>query len=169
MSLVLDQHALCRLQEDELRAQARAAMLSFVTRPGQQRPPSRMQGVRTSLSASPPRQQRPLTPDGAGQAQSHARGNGPIHQSPRKLRPVSAVSAASAASSVDYAQRRHSGLEQQQPPKSAGSEAETGNEEPRAGFWDRGLGALGKSLSDAAYADGSRSLYRGDDGLLYLA
>jgi hypothetical protein len=36
-----------------------------------------------------------------------------------------------------------------------------------AGFWDRGLGPLGKHLSDAAKTYGERSLYVGDDGLIY--
>lgn len=36
-----------------------------------------------------------------------------------------------------------------------------------AGFWDRGLGALGDRLSDAAKEYGSVDLYPGDDGLIY--
>lgn len=36
-----------------------------------------------------------------------------------------------------------------------------------AGFWDRGLGDLGKRLSDAAKVYGSVDLYAGDDGLIY--
>lgn len=35
------------------------------------------------------------------------------------------------------------------------------------GFWDRGLGAVGDRLHDAAQACGSRDLYRGDDGRIY--
>lgn len=36
-----------------------------------------------------------------------------------------------------------------------------------AGFWDRGLGAIGERLSDAARIYGSVDLYVGDDGLIY--
>jgi hypothetical protein len=36
-----------------------------------------------------------------------------------------------------------------------------------AGFWDRGLGALGQRLTDNAHAYGSVDLYVGDDGLIY--
>lgn len=36
-----------------------------------------------------------------------------------------------------------------------------------AGFWDRGLGALGKRLTDAARL-GERDGYQGDDGLIYI-
>jgi hypothetical protein len=36
-----------------------------------------------------------------------------------------------------------------------------------AGFWDRGLGALGKRLTDAARL-GETDSYVGDDGLIYL-
>lgn len=36
-----------------------------------------------------------------------------------------------------------------------------------AGFWDRGLGALGERLSAASKAYGSCNLYLGDDGLIY--
>lgn len=36
-----------------------------------------------------------------------------------------------------------------------------------AGFWDRGLGALGQRLSDASHVYGSVDLYAGDDGLIY--
>lgn len=38
-----------------------------------------------------------------------------------------------------------------------------------AGFWDRGLGALGDRLSKAAKVYGSAGLYVGDDGLIYGA
>lgn len=38
-----------------------------------------------------------------------------------------------------------------------------------AGFWDRDLGATGERLSNHARGLGSVDLYRGDDGLLYLA
>ena len=38
-----------------------------------------------------------------------------------------------------------------------------------AGFWDRGLEAnLSKLLTDAAHREGECSLYRGDDGLVYM-
>ncbi len=37
-----------------------------------------------------------------------------------------------------------------------------------AGFWDRGLGQLGKALSEAAKSYGSCDIYEGDDGLLYM-
>lgn len=37
-----------------------------------------------------------------------------------------------------------------------------------AGFWDRGLGELGDALTKAAHAMGSRDLYVGDDGLVYV-
>lgn len=37
------------------------------------------------------------------------------------------------------------------------------------GFWDRDLGSIGDKLADAARKYGSRDLYRGDDGSLYLA
>lgn len=36
-----------------------------------------------------------------------------------------------------------------------------------AGFWDRGLGEIGRKLTDAANAWGSFDLYVGDDGLIY--
>jgi hypothetical protein len=36
-----------------------------------------------------------------------------------------------------------------------------------AGFWDRGLGALGNRLSDAAKVYGSTDLYVGDDGKVH--
>lgn len=38
-----------------------------------------------------------------------------------------------------------------------------------AGFWDRGLGELGRKLSDAAKTFGTCHLYVGDDGLIYAA
>lgn len=38
-----------------------------------------------------------------------------------------------------------------------------------AGFWDRGYGALGEKLSDAAHAYGTFDLYLGDDGRIYGA
>lgn len=37
-----------------------------------------------------------------------------------------------------------------------------------AGFWDRGLGALGDRLTSAAHAYGSCDLYVGDDDKLYI-
>jgi hypothetical protein len=36
-----------------------------------------------------------------------------------------------------------------------------------AGFWDRGLGELGRSLTSVAHTLGSYDLYVGDDGKLY--
>ena len=36
-----------------------------------------------------------------------------------------------------------------------------------AGFWDRGLGALGERLSTAAKGYGNVDLYAGDDGYIY--
>jgi len=36
------------------------------------------------------------------------------------------------------------------------------------GFWDRGLGNVGDELTKNSKPYGSQSLYRGDDGLLYL-
>lgn len=36
-----------------------------------------------------------------------------------------------------------------------------------AGFWDRGLGAVGESLSDACRVFGGVDLYIGDDGKVY--
>lgn len=36
------------------------------------------------------------------------------------------------------------------------------------GFWDRGLGALGDSLTDLAQAYGEQSPYIGDDGKIYI-
>jgi hypothetical protein len=36
-----------------------------------------------------------------------------------------------------------------------------------AGFWDRGVGALGDRLSEAAKVYGTQGLYVGDDGTLY--
>lgn len=36
-----------------------------------------------------------------------------------------------------------------------------------AGFWDRGLGAVGKQLSDAAHVYGGVDIYLGDNGLIY--
>lgn len=38
-----------------------------------------------------------------------------------------------------------------------------------AGFWDRGLGAIGDRLSSMSRPYGSSDLYRGDDGKLYLS
>ena len=38
-----------------------------------------------------------------------------------------------------------------------------------AGFWDRGLGELGRKLSDAAKTFGSCGLYIGDDGEIYAS
>ena len=37
-----------------------------------------------------------------------------------------------------------------------------------AGFWDRGLDALGGTLSDMATIQGSVDAYCGDDGLIYF-
>lgn len=36
-----------------------------------------------------------------------------------------------------------------------------------AGFWDRGIGAVGEQLTQAAKAYGEFDLYIGDDGLIY--
>ena len=36
-----------------------------------------------------------------------------------------------------------------------------------AGFWDRGLGALGERLTAAAHAFGQVDLYTGDDNMIY--
>ncbi len=36
------------------------------------------------------------------------------------------------------------------------------------GYWDRGLGDIGRKLTDMAHPYGEVDLYRGDDGLLYL-
>lgn len=36
-----------------------------------------------------------------------------------------------------------------------------------AGFWDRGIGAVGNELTKAAKAYGNVDLYVGDDGLIY--
>jgi hypothetical protein len=37
-----------------------------------------------------------------------------------------------------------------------------------AGYWDRGYGAVGDRLSEAAHVYGSSDLYRGDDGKIYV-
>jgi hypothetical protein len=37
-----------------------------------------------------------------------------------------------------------------------------------AGFWDRGLGEVGDKLSEIASEMGSKYLYRGDDGKVYI-
>lgn len=37
-----------------------------------------------------------------------------------------------------------------------------------AGFWNRGLGDIGKQLTDAAHAYGEIDLYVGDDGMVYV-
>ena len=37
-----------------------------------------------------------------------------------------------------------------------------------AGFWDRGLGAVGKQLTAIANGMGSRDAYVGDDGKVYI-
>lgn len=37
------------------------------------------------------------------------------------------------------------------------------------GFWDRGLGEVGRKLTNASHAFGEVSLYRGDDGLRHRA
>ena len=36
-----------------------------------------------------------------------------------------------------------------------------------AGFWDRGMGDLGRTLTDIAHAAGGADLYVGDDGKVY--
>jgi hypothetical protein len=36
-----------------------------------------------------------------------------------------------------------------------------------AGFWDRGLGEVGDTLTDIAHKFGNTDLYVGDDGLIY--
>lgn len=38
-----------------------------------------------------------------------------------------------------------------------------------AGFWDRGLGDVGKQLTDASHAYGTCDLYIGDDGKIYAS
>lgn len=38
-----------------------------------------------------------------------------------------------------------------------------------AGFWDRGHGPAGDRLTKASHAYGTCDVYRGDDGMLYLA
>jgi len=38
-----------------------------------------------------------------------------------------------------------------------------------AGFWDRGYGQLGEELTKWSHAMGTVDMYRGDDGLIYLA
>jgi hypothetical protein len=38
-----------------------------------------------------------------------------------------------------------------------------------AGFWDRGLGELGKKLTEWAHSYGSSDVYLGDDGKIYLS
>lgn len=38
-----------------------------------------------------------------------------------------------------------------------------------AGFWDRGLGAVGDRLTAAAHVYGESDLYVGDDGRLYIS
>lgn len=38
-----------------------------------------------------------------------------------------------------------------------------------AGFWDRGLGELGKKLTEWAHSYGSSDVYLGDDGKVYLS
>lgn len=38
-----------------------------------------------------------------------------------------------------------------------------------AGFWDRGLGALGQALTIAAHVYGGCDAYVGDDGQIYLS
>jgi hypothetical protein len=37
-----------------------------------------------------------------------------------------------------------------------------------AGFWDRGLGQIGKQLTDICYNYGECDLYIGDDGKIYI-
>lgn len=38
-----------------------------------------------------------------------------------------------------------------------------------AGFWDRGFGVVGDVLTRHAHAEGTRDLYIGDDGLVYVS
>jgi hypothetical protein len=38
-----------------------------------------------------------------------------------------------------------------------------------AGFWDRGLGEIGKELTKSAHTFGESYVYEGDDGQLYVA
>jgi hypothetical protein len=38
-----------------------------------------------------------------------------------------------------------------------------------AGFWDRGLGEVGRRLTDACKPYGSAYLYVGDNGMIYCA
>lgn len=37
-----------------------------------------------------------------------------------------------------------------------------------AGFWDRGLGAIGERLTEASHSYGSCDIYVGDDGKLHI-
>ncbi len=37
-----------------------------------------------------------------------------------------------------------------------------------AGFWDRGIGEVGKRLTDACKTYGSQDMYVGDDGKIYV-
>lgn len=38
-----------------------------------------------------------------------------------------------------------------------------------AGFWDRGLGEVGKALTEASHPYGETHFYIGDDGLVYVS
>lgn len=70
-----------------------------------------------------------------------------------------------AAQAVDlclYVQEKHSAAE-------AGHDFWLTRNGHGAGFWDRGLGALGERLTAAAKVYGSCDLYPGDDGKIYGA
>lgn len=53
-------------------------------------------------------------------------------------------------------------------PESAGHDFVLTRNHHGVGFWDRGYGDKGDRLTEAAHAYGDVSLYKGDDGKLYL-
>lgn len=73
--------------------------------------------------------------------------------------------AANAADLESYAEQL--GNEQWSPSELAGHDFWLTRCGHGSGFWDRGLGELGKRLSAAAHAYGSVDLYVGDDGKVH--
>lgn len=53
------------------------------------------------------------------------------------------------------------------PPEQTGHDLWLTRNRHGAGFWDRGLGARGDRLTEAAHAMGEVNLYVGDDGKIY--
>lgn len=61
------------------------------------------------------------------------------------------------------------GILMREPPGQAGHDFWLTRNGHGAGFWDRGLGEVGRKLTEAAKVYGSQDLYIGDDGKIYAA